>query len=76
MLESFKVEDLIEVCGDVNIEITDFNKVKADYNEIIYWKGETDDYFKERPYGKFYVQHIMYDNDTTLRIMIDIDEHE
>lgn len=54
----FKVQDLIEVCGDMYIYISDLNKVNSDGNEIIYWQGWTDDYFNECPYGEYEVRHI------------------
>lgn len=57
-MDKFKVQDLIEVCGDMYIYVSDFNKVNSDGSEVIYWQGWTDDYFKERPFGEYEVKHI------------------
>lgn len=59
-LKKFKVQDFIEVCGDMYIVISDFNKVNSDDSEFIYWQGWTDDYFKERPFGEYEVKHISF----------------
>lgn len=57
-MKKFKVKELIEVCGDMYIYITDFNKTEKDGHEKIYWQGWADDYFKERPFGDHTVMHI------------------
>ena len=87
MQTPFKVKDLIDVCGTFKIIITDFNKVKSNHEEIIYWSGFVDDYFRERPYGEYTVRHISYGGecdsslfgyesvtDGILYLMIDIEE--
>lgn len=70
-MKKFKVKEFIEILGDWNIIISDFNKVQCNGEEIIYWEGVTDDYFKERPYGDYDVMHITRYNADTMVIMID-----
>lgn len=59
-MENFKVKDLIEVLGDFYIYIIDNNKTFPNGDDIVYWEGETDNYFKERPFGDCEVEHISY----------------
>lgn len=72
---NIQLQQLMDIVGGrTKIVISHANKVNGNGTEIVFWEGITDDYFKNRPYGEWYVWHItVWDDvlDQTLRIMID-----
>lgn len=57
-MKKFTVQELLEICGDMYIYITDYNKVNSNGCELVYWEGWNDDYYTNRPFGEYIVKHI------------------